>query len=99
MVAGSLRMPNAVEERKSRAKVGFRTVERVGHNIALVVLHGRRIKSEAHVEIGVLLSGNLNGESVRFEGKHSDDLVYRRIRIVFGGLWGIKRCEGVGCLE
>jgi len=67
MVTGSLRVPNALEEWKIRAKIGFRTVERVGHNI--VVLRGRRIKSEAHVEIGVLLRGNLNGESVRFEGK------------------------------
>jgi len=99
MVTGSLRVPNALEERKSRAKIGFRAVERVRHDLNIVVLRGRRIKSEAHVEIGVLLRGNLNGESVRFEGRDNDDFVYRRIRIVFGGLWGIKRCEGVGSLE
>jgi hypothetical protein len=62
-------MPDAVKERKSRAKIGFRTVERVGHNIGLFVLRGRRIKPEAHIEIGVLLRGNLKSKSVRFEGR------------------------------
>jgi hypothetical protein len=41
MVGGSLRIPNTVKERKSRAKIGFRAVEGVGHNIGLVVLLGR----------------------------------------------------------
>jgi hypothetical protein len=100
MVSGSLRMPNAMKEWQSRAKVGFRTVERVWNDIGLVVLRGRRIKPEAHIEICVLLRGNLKSEQVRFEGENIvKTWVYRRIRIVFGGLRGIKCRKGVGCLE
>ena len=62
MVTGSLRMPDGVEEWKSRAEIGFRAVERVGHDIGLVVLRRRGIKPEAHIEIGVLLRGNLNSK-------------------------------------
>jgi len=54
------RMPNIVDEGKSRAKTGFGTVEGVGHDIRLASLGGRRIK--AHIEIRVFLSRDLNSK-------------------------------------
>jgi len=53
-------VPNAVDEWESRAKAGFRTVERVGHDTSLAVLPRRGIKG--HIEIRVFLRGDLNSK-------------------------------------
>src|SRR5712672_362992 len=52
------RMPNIVNERKSRALTVFGAVEWVVHDTRLAVLRGRRIEGE--IEIRVTLSRDLN---------------------------------------
>ena len=52
------RMPNIVDERKSRAMTGTSTVELIVHDTGLAIICGRRIKG--HIEIRVLLGRNLN---------------------------------------
>ena len=76
-----------------RAKIGFSTVEHVGHDIGLAVLSGRRIKGQ--IKIGVFLRGNLKASQWNSWGEHGDDSVYRRIRIILSNLRGIKCREGV----
>ena len=52
------RMPNIVDEGKSRVMTGSGTVEGIVHDTRLAVLRGRRIKG--HIEIGVSLRRDLN---------------------------------------
>jgi hypothetical protein len=55
------RMPNIVDDGKSRAETGFGAVEGVGHDIGLAIVRGRRIKG--HIEIRVFLRRDLNSKS------------------------------------
>jgi hypothetical protein len=56
------RIPNIVDERKSRAMTGSGAVERIVRDARLAILRGRRIKG--HVEISVFLGRDLNRKSV-----------------------------------
>jgi hypothetical protein len=52
------RMPNVVDERKSRAMTGSGIVEWIVQDTGLAIICGRRIKG--HIEIRVFLSRDLN---------------------------------------